>query len=260
MEAVAEELGQILQSRPEMMSLIGPEYFRHRDFPGAQDIADKLLKLRDRQYPGLEDDEESPEAAQAKVAALTQQLQAMQQQMQMLAKDAETDRAKQEATLLKTQMDNASKERIAAGENEVKVLIASMEARNEKILAALAEMGQDRRQKHDAAHDVAMGAAGGKADAAGVFPKTFGLRTWRRGPRCSLTAASGGACGGSWWAGDPAPVRPLQAARTGVRPPVPRWARRGEDLRGVLRRRREGPAPVRHGGAGGEHARSDPRW
>jgi hypothetical protein len=53
----ASEIGQILQAAPQLMPIIGPTYFRFRDFPGAREVSDLLKKVREKQFPGLGDED-----------------------------------------------------------------------------------------------------------------------------------------------------------------------------------------------------------
>ena len=91
----AAEIGQILQANPALLPLIGPLYFRYRDFPGSQEISELLKKERQHMMPWL--DEENGD----NLAAMTAQIQQLQQQgqqlQQELAKASEfikTDQAK----------------------------------------------------------------------------------------------------------------------------------------------------------------------
>ena len=152
----AEEIGQILQSNPQLMPLIGPMYFRYRDFPGAKEIADMLAKMRDKQFPGLMDDEEEGptiQQATAKVQEMGQQLQAMQQQMAGMAKALETDQAKAQATLAKAQIDGQTKVQVAEIQSKTELMLAEIKAQLEQMSASQ-KMGhesmeneKDRRQE-----------------------------------------------------------------------------------------------------------------
>src|SRR3972149_2285011 len=89
----ADEMGQILSAQPELVPLIGDLYFRFRDFPGATEIADRLAKVREKQFPGLgegEDGQVPPEQLQAQLEAMKQELQVKGQQLEQAAKMIET--------------------------------------------------------------------------------------------------------------------------------------------------------------------------
>jgi hypothetical protein len=157
----ADEIGEILTARPELMPLIGPIYFKFRDFPGASEIGDLLAKVRDKQMPGLMGDEQgpTPEQAQAQMQATGQQMKAMQSQLEQAMKAIETDQAKQQATIMKAEMDNASRERIAAMNQETKLAVEGMSQKMDVVMAALQHANERKRAEFDAAHDVAKGAA-----------------------------------------------------------------------------------------------------
>lgn len=152
----AEEIGQILQSQPQLMPLIGPLYFRYRDFPGAKEIADLLAKMRDKQFPGLADDEdEGPtiEQVKAKAEQMGQQIQMMQQQMGEMAKALETEQAKAQATLAKAQIDGQTKVQVAEIQSKTELMLAEIKAQLEQMSAAQkmghesAEAEKDREQE-----------------------------------------------------------------------------------------------------------------
>ena len=95
------EIGAILQSNPELMPLVGPTYFKFRDFPGSKEIAELLKKMRAQQYPFLaqEQDDGQPDAQQlqGQLQALQQQLQQMQQQLQEAGQIIQTKQVEQQA-------------------------------------------------------------------------------------------------------------------------------------------------------------------
>ena len=166
LQEAGDMIGQLLAKAPQLMPIIGPTYLRTQDWPGAEELADLLQKVRDQQFPFLGEDEEgqpTPDVLKSQIGALQQQLQGMGMQMQAAMKALETDQAKQQAQILKAQMDNESRERIAAANNETKIAIEGFAQRMvvlEQILAKLA----DREARHEEmAHDKAMAAAGGQS-------------------------------------------------------------------------------------------------
>ena len=107
----SEEIGQILQASPELMPLIGPIYFKFRDFPGAKEISDVLKKVQDQQFPGLKDDDgqDDIDSLKAQLAAGKQQFDQAKQAIQEMTQQIETDQAKQQAMLQKAQMETQAK-------------------------------------------------------------------------------------------------------------------------------------------------------
>jgi hypothetical protein len=147
----ASEIGQILQAAPQLMPIIGPTYFRFRDFPGAREISDLLKKMRDKQFPGLDAKEgEQPDAEQVKaqMEGMGQQMQQMQQALQAATMKIETEQAKQQATMMKTQLDaqtamskaqldSDTKLRISAADNDTKLALAGMESKMDALMTIL---------------------------------------------------------------------------------------------------------------------------
>jgi len=116
LEQGAAEIGKILEAAPDLMPIIGPVYFKYRDFPGSKAIADILTKVREMSHPGLTAQEGEPldaQQANAKAIALEQKLQQAMQQMQEMEKALKEGAAKQEAMLLKAKMDNTADLKIA---------------------------------------------------------------------------------------------------------------------------------------------------
>jgi hypothetical protein len=147
----ASEIGSILQAAPQLMPIIGPTYFRFRDFPGSREIGDILKKMRDKQFPGLdtEDGEQpTPEQVKAQMDGMGQQMQQMQQMLQQATMKLETEQAKQQATMMKTQMDaqtamqkaqldSDTKLRISAADNDTKLALAGMESKMDALMTIL---------------------------------------------------------------------------------------------------------------------------
>lgn len=145
LEDGADEIGQLLQSDPSLMAVIGDLYFRFRDFPGAKEIADRLAKVREKTNPGIgegEDGQAPPEQAAAQVQALQQQLQQAQQQIQQMGQALQTEQAKQQATLMAKQIEgqakleaekiiNATKLQIVEMTNAAKIEVARITAAKE---------------------------------------------------------------------------------------------------------------------------------
>ena len=157
----AEEIGQILQAQPQLMPIIGPLYFKYRDFPGAREIGELLGKMRDKQFPGLVTNEEgpSPEQMQAQVQGLQQQLQMMQAQLQAAIKAIETEQVKQQATLQKAQMDNQAKLEIAKMEQQTKLLLQGLTAKMDALQAALSHRHDAEEGEAERVHELGLEAA-----------------------------------------------------------------------------------------------------
>lgn len=116
-EEAKEQLGQLLQGNPQLMTIIGDLYFENLDFMGADKIAERLKKMLP---PGLNDD---PEAQQQPdpMAEAQQRMQEMAAQLDMKEKEAkiedtlaaaekkEAETAKIVSEIEGTQVSNAQK-------------------------------------------------------------------------------------------------------------------------------------------------------
>jgi hypothetical protein len=171
LEQGAADMGEILSARPEMLPMIGDLYFRFRDFPGAKEIAERLKKIFDKQFPGLSDKEgeaPTPEQAQAKVQALEQQMQLMQAQLQAAIKQLETDQAKQQAMLQKAQMDSETKIAVAqiqqqetAKDDALKLTLEKLSQQFEEMQARLDRAQEMQIHREEMAHEAGLAAAKG---------------------------------------------------------------------------------------------------
>jgi hypothetical protein len=136
------EIGAVLQANPALMPLIGPTYFKFRDFPGSPEIAEILKKMRAQQYPFLEQEEnQQPDAQQlqAQLQALQQQLQAMQAQLQQAGQiiqtkqvevqgKAQTEQAKIQAEVQLKQIEAKLKLDLEDARNRTQIAVAEINA------------------------------------------------------------------------------------------------------------------------------------
>jgi hypothetical protein len=112
----ATDMGQILQGNPALLPLIGPLYFKYRDFPGSQEIAELLKKERAHMMPWLEGDDGVNEAAlMAQIQQLGEQGQQLQAELAKASEFIKTDQAKW-----------AAEAAMAQGKAEVQVHLQSM--------------------------------------------------------------------------------------------------------------------------------------
>jgi hypothetical protein len=147
-----DEIGGVLEKAPQLMPIIGPTYFKFRDFPGSKEISELLKRVRDKQFPGLEDDEEGGltlEQAQAQLQQMGAAMQEMQQQLQAAMMELKVDKAKQEATLAKAQMDNATKAQEGEREREHKELIAKLNAQTKLLEAVIQSQARSTEGEAD---------------------------------------------------------------------------------------------------------------
>lgn len=177
---------EIIGAFPQIMEFAGDLAFQFRDEPGAKEIAERFKKVISGKFPGLLDDKNagSAEAAQAENQALKQQLSEIGQQFQGAVDYIKTEQAKQSAQVSIAQAKSQADMEIARMNNAAKVLIARINSANdlanaeaemkEELLATglkiqaeaekqAVEHQHEREMTHEGmAHDVAMGAAGGR--------------------------------------------------------------------------------------------------
>lgn len=141
LEHGAEFMQAVLEKMPQFLPILGDILFRYRDDPGAKEIADRLVKLREKTMPGLgetgPEGQMPPEQMQAALEAQKQQIEQMGMQMQMMAKELENDRLKHQTTLQKAQMDNTSRERESARDNQTAIIVAKIQAAIQQELKRL---------------------------------------------------------------------------------------------------------------------------
>lgn len=152
-------IGEILQSHPEMLPILGPLWAQMSDFPGSQEFKDLLIQLRAMQFPNL-GQPGSPEQMQAENAQLKQQMQQLQQQMQQATQMIQTKQVEQQGAMQKAQLDSQTKLQTTQMDNEAKIAIAMLEGRLAQVEAALKAEHEKDKVKLQAHADVAKQAAG----------------------------------------------------------------------------------------------------
>lgn len=143
------EMGQILQAAPELMPVIGPIYFKFRDFPGARQVADLLKKDRDHRMPWLSDDPQQDPAA--KLAEAEQVMQHMKQALDQLQKEKDAKIVEMESKFKIAEMQESSESQRAAADREVKLAVAELSAKIERLTLFTEERARLGIQAHESA-------------------------------------------------------------------------------------------------------------
>lgn len=128
----AEQMAQLFQSFPQAAALLGDIYARNLDWPGADEIADRLKKMLP---PQLQDEQQGmPPQAQAIIQQLTQQLQAMHEQL-----------TANNADVAKTQVDHRKldieEQKLALEDRKAQAEIAKLDAEALQANAVTASSG-----------------------------------------------------------------------------------------------------------------------
>jgi hypothetical protein len=93
----ADQMGQLIQAKPELMQIIGDEWIKSMDWPGAEKIAQRLKAMLPPQLQALEDEqEELPPEAIKQIQGLQQQIQELSQALENAAAEADDKRIEKE--------------------------------------------------------------------------------------------------------------------------------------------------------------------
>ncbi len=171
-----EKIGEFLGKEPQLFTALGDIFLNYQDFPGARDMAKRMVKVRDNTMPFLRDDAEGgpgPDQLKAQLQGLQQQMQMQGQALQQAVQVIQSKQAEQaakiqvaeiqaNATLMKAQADNETKLAIAGLEARFMGMMTQvkleLEHRNKVADQFHAANQQDKQQ----AHEVVLGAVEGE--------------------------------------------------------------------------------------------------
>lgn len=160
-----EVFGELLAKAPQFIPVLGATWMRFLDFPGAREAADILKKLRDRDFPFLneaKDGEQTPEQMKGQLQAMQQQVQVLTQQLAQAAAEIKTDQAKQRGQLEKAQIDSETKIRLQEMDAQLQIMLAKMKAMGEALDRRHEEEMERIKQRH------AVALEGAKAEHASM--------------------------------------------------------------------------------------------
>ena len=170
------EMGAILQADPSFMQLIGPEYFQYRGEEWADQVAMILKKNRDHTMPWLADTPQPPVSPQ-QMQQMQQQIQQLQQALGQAAQEKQAKVVEQQGKLQIATLQEQAETQRSRESNEVKLAVAELSARVERLALFLEESRMVGTRAHEVAtagvqhaltrqeslhqraHDVALGAA-----------------------------------------------------------------------------------------------------
>jgi len=109
-----DAMSQILQTNPQLWSVIGDQFVKNMDWPGAQEMAARLKKILDPKV--LSEGDQSPEmmAAQQQIEAMTMELNRVTDILQNIQDSAEQQKVEIDAYKAEIDAYNAETKRIAA--------------------------------------------------------------------------------------------------------------------------------------------------
>jgi len=159
-EAVGE-MSIILQADPQMMQVIGPEYFRQRGEPWAEPVADLLEKNRNHAMPWLAP--QNQQDAVSVASRLQAENQLLKQQLQQATQIIQTKQIEAQGKMqVATIQEYADTQRNRA-DNETKIAVAEISSKSKDAAlfyeerARLGIQANDNQQAAmDRAHEAAM--------------------------------------------------------------------------------------------------------
>ena len=162
----ATTIGSLLEQQPQLMAVFGDLYFKNQDGPGHEEMAERAEIMLDPKIQAYRASKAQgmpvPPQVQAQMAQMKGQL---DQAHQLMAKaeselrDRGAQHQREQATKVQiTQMELASKEKIAALDRETKITVAELSAKVDRLALFLEERERVGAQLHDSAHEAGMAA------------------------------------------------------------------------------------------------------
>jgi hypothetical protein len=155
----ADALGQLIGGAPALMTLLGDIWAQFQDFPGHLEVAKRFKAMLPPQVKQSDEDEDSPEAAQAKLAQAGQMIQQRTEQLQQMQKAIDEEQVQQQAETQRAAMDHETKRQVAFDNNQTKIAIEKIKADLQQALATFEARTSALTREDEQRHDVAMAAA-----------------------------------------------------------------------------------------------------
>jgi hypothetical protein len=113
-EQEAAELGDIIQSAPGLLNVLGDLYFKNQDGPGASEIAERMKAVLDpKVQAAMSGGQPSPEQAHQQLQQAGTMIEQLSKHVKDLTQQIQTKQVEAQAKLQEASMDNASREKIA---------------------------------------------------------------------------------------------------------------------------------------------------
>lgn len=166
MEQGSSEIGDIMQADPALVPLIGPTYFRYRDFPGSRQIAETLKKQRDHAMPWLADNPQNAQMDPQRLAAENAQL---KQHLQEAGQMIQTKTIEQQGKVEIVKIQESAESQRSHETNETKMAVAELSGKFQTLADSMklfieesrligARIHESRMAAEDRAHGVATAA------------------------------------------------------------------------------------------------------
>ena len=162
-----DQIGQLLNGKPELLMTIGDIFFRNSDLAGSDQLAERFKKMLP---PNLQEDDASDPKAQlqvlqAKLMQTGQQLQALNAYAAQLEKEKEGKVIEQQGKQAIAQMQEMTRVEIVKLQEATKLAVAQINASKDANQAFAERELEQYKILHGASHERAMQAQQQQADA-----------------------------------------------------------------------------------------------
>jgi len=139
-----EGMVQLLQGNPELWAVAGDLFVKHMDWPGAQELSQRLAKMVDPKLMAGNDQSPELQAAQMQIKEMGQQMEQMHQMLQNVAKSIEVQELSIKEYEAETKRLNVVSESMTPEEMQAMVLktIQDIVAAGDAEIQAAAQMQQ----------------------------------------------------------------------------------------------------------------------
>jgi hypothetical protein len=156
-----ERVGEVIKAAPDLMYVLGDKFFETSDGPGSKQMAERMKRFIQMKSPGLiEDDQHDPRQQMQQVAAKAQQLEQQNQQLnaqlQDLSQQIATNQAEQAAKIRIVEIQEASRQAIAAGADATKVAVAQITTKAQDAQRAASDAFTDFSERRAMAHEIGL--------------------------------------------------------------------------------------------------------
>jgi hypothetical protein len=128
-EETSQAIQAIMQAAPQLAPILAPFWLDELDFPGAKKLAAIAKKTLPPQFQDDEGQGPKPEQLQQQLAQAQQLIELLSKELQAKTQALEVDQIKADTQVQVTQLELASKERIAGLEAQVDILKAEINAK-----------------------------------------------------------------------------------------------------------------------------------
>lgn len=153
----SDTLGQILQSEPMLMPILGPLWAKFQQWPGHEEAAELLKKWRAKQFPGMDDQDPSdPAQAQAQIGQLQGQLQHVTQAAQGMQKALETEQVKHQAQVQMKKVETSASITMQKMKDATSIAVAKINAAKGALSDAVGHDEAIALQEAEHEHETAL--------------------------------------------------------------------------------------------------------